>query len=256
MKSLIAFIKKEATDQLRMGKMAVLGIVFFFFGIMNPAIAKLTPLLLEEFADSLAESGMVITQVKVSVMDSWMQFFKNAPMVLIIFVLLESSIFTKEYTSGTLVLSLTKGLERYKVVVSKALTLVILWTAGYWLYFAATYLFNLCFWDNSVAQSLGFSAFIWWIFGLWVIGLIVLFSTAFNSNIGVLLGVGGVTVISYVMGLLPKLSEYLPTHLTDGVSLIYGVTEIKAYTISLSVAMAMIVACFVVSIPIFNKKQL
>ena len=38
---------------------------------------------------------------------------------LIAFVLLQSSIFTREYTSGTLTLSLTKGLARYKVVLSK-----------------------------------------------------------------------------------------------------------------------------------------
>lgn len=123
MRSLIAFIKKEFTEQLRSGRLIILGLLFVLFGIMNPAIAKLTPWLLETMADSLAESGMIITDVKVSAMDSWMQFFKNMPMGLIAFVLLESSIFTKEYTSGTLVLSLTKGLERYKVVISKALVL-------------------------------------------------------------------------------------------------------------------------------------
>jgi len=75
----------------------ILGLLFVLFGIMNPAIAKLTPWLLETMTDSLAESGMIVTDVKVNAMDSWVQFYKNIPMGLIAFGLLESSISTKEY---------------------------------------------------------------------------------------------------------------------------------------------------------------
>ena len=77
MKSLFAFMKKEFAEQLRSGRLMILGLLFVLFGIMNPAIAKLTPWLLETMADSLAESGMIITDVKVSAMDSWVQFYKN-----------------------------------------------------------------------------------------------------------------------------------------------------------------------------------
>ena len=133
MKSLLAFIKKETMEQLRSGRLIILGILFVLLGIMNPAVAKLTPWMLEIFADSLAESGMTVTNVTVSAMDSWVQFFKNIPIGLIAFVLLQSSIFTKEYGSGTLVLSLTKGLARFKVVISKTAVLAVLWTLGYWL---------------------------------------------------------------------------------------------------------------------------
>lgn len=207
MRSLFAFIKKEFTEQFRSGRLMILGLLFVLFGIMNPAIAKLTPWLLETMADSLAESGMIVTDVKVSAMDSWVQFYKNIPMGLIAFVLLESSIFTKEYTSGTLVLSLTKGLERYKVVISKALVLTVLWSFGYWLCFGITYGYNAYFWDNSVAQNLIFSVVSWWLFSVMVVALMVLFSVVAKSNTGVLLGTGGVVLASYLVGLLPKCSE-------------------------------------------------
>ena len=115
MRSVIAFTKKEITEQMRTGKVLFLGILFILFGIMNPAVAKLTPWLMEQLSDSLAESGMIITEVKVTALDSWMQFYKNIPMALIAFVLLEAGIFTKEYRTGTLVLSLTKGLRRRDV---------------------------------------------------------------------------------------------------------------------------------------------
>ena len=256
MRSLIAFIKKEFTEQLRTGRLMILGLLFVLFGIMNPAIAKLTPWLLETMADSLAESGMIVTDVKISAMDSWVQFYKNIPMGFIAFVLLESSIFAKEYTSGTLVLSLTKGLERYKVVISKSVVLTVLWSICYWMCFGITYGYNAYFWDNSVAQNLIYSAVCWWLFGLMVVALMVLFSTVTTSNTGVLLGTGVVVLASYLVGLLPKCSKYLPTFLTDGNSLIYGLAEIKTYMPSLMIAIATGVICFVISIPIFNKKQL
>lgn len=256
MRSLFAFMKKELMEQLRSGRLMILGLLFVLFGIMNPAIAKLTPWLLETMNDSLAESGMTVTDVKVSAMDSWVQFYKNMPMGLIAFVLLESSIFTKEYTSGTLVLSLTKGLERYKVVISKAAVLTVLWTLGYWLCFGITYGYSAYFWDNSIAQNLIFSVICWWLFGVMVVALMVLFSTVAKSNTGVLLGTGGVVLASCLIGLLPKFSKYLPTYLTDGNALIYGLAETKTYMPSLMIAIAAGAICFAISIPIFNKKPL
>ena len=256
MKTWIALLKKESMEQLRTGKWTFLGILFVLFGIMNPAVAKLTPWLMEMMADSLAESGMILTPVTITAMDSWVQFFKNIPMALIAFVLLEGSIFTKEYQSGTLVLSLTKGLPRHQVVLSKAAMLAAVWTAGYWLCFGITYGYNAYFWDNAVAQNLLFSVVCWWIFGLWVLSLTVLFSTIASANTGVLLGTGGVVLASSLLGLVPKVSKYLPTLLTDGNSLLYGVAKPGKYTESLVVTGILTVVCFIAAIPLFHKKSL
>jgi ABC-2 type transport system permease protein len=219
-------------------------------------VAKLTPWLLETLADSLEESGMIVTDVKVSAMDSWVQFFKNMPIGLIVFILLESGIFTREFSTGTLVLSLTKGLERYKVVISKTVVLAVLWTVGYWMCFGITYGYNAYFWDNSVAQNLLLSVVCWWLFGMLTIALVTLFSTFANSNTGVLCGTGGVVLASYLLGLLPKCSRYLPTFLMDGNSLIYGMAQAEDYTAAIAVTAVAGVVCFAVSIPVFNKKQI
>lgn len=151
-------------------------------------------------------------------------------MALIAFILLESCIFTKEYQSGTLVLALTKGLDRYKVVVSKALMLLVLWSAGYWLCFGITYGYNAYFWDNSAAQNLMFSALCWWMFGIWATVLTILFSSGAKSNTGVLAGTGCTVLAAYLIGLFPKAKEYMPTLLMDGNSLIYGTSQAQAYT--------------------------
>lgn len=253
---MIPFLKKEILEQLRSGKLMILSILFVLFGIMNPATAKLTPWLLEMMADSMAQGGMTITAADPTALDSWMQFYKNIPMALIAFILMESNIFTREYQSGTMLLSLTKGLSRYKVVIAKSLVLILLWTLGYWLCFGITYGYNAYFWDNSIAKNLITSVVYWWVFGLWVIGLVILFSTLSNENTGVLVGTGGIVLASSLLSFFPKLSKYLPTSLTDGNSLIYGLVDADKYTTAFVIAAVTGLTCIALSIPIFNKKQL
>lgn len=256
MRAFLAFMKKEWMEQIRSSRLVILAILFLMFGIMNPAIAKLTPWLFEVMAESLEESGMVVTTVEIDAMTSWVQFFKNVPMALIVFILMQSNIFIKEYQSGTLVLALTKGLHRYKVIVSKVVVLITMWTVFYWMHFGITYVYNDYFWDNAVAKNLLFSTVCWWIFGLWTIALLVLFSTIASANTGVLVGTGAVVFGLYMLSLLPKLTKYLPTLLMDGNSLIYGAKDMEDYTMALIITMAISFICILVSVPLLNKKRI
>ena len=77
MKQFLTFTKKELLEQLRTGKLLILTILFILFGIMNPAMAKLTPWIMEISADRLAESGMILQKTEVNALTSWAQFFKN-----------------------------------------------------------------------------------------------------------------------------------------------------------------------------------
>lgn len=256
MKTFVAFLKKEIIWQIRSARLLFLGILFFLLGIMNPAVAKLTPWLLDTLADSLAESGMTVTVTTVTALDSWMQFYKNIPLGLITFLLLESGTFTKEYETGTLILSLTKGLPRHQVVLSKALALITLWTAGYWTCFGITYGYNAYFWDNGIAKNLVFSAVCWWIFGIFAVSLTVLFSTLTRSNVGVLGGIGGTVLSCYLLSFLPHVGDYLPTILTDGATLVYGLANAETYISAIIVTAAASILCFAISVPVFDKKQL
>jgi hypothetical protein len=70
------------------------------------------------------------------------------------------------------------------------------------------------------------------------------------------LGTGVVVLVSYLIGLLPKWGKYLPTFLTNGNALIYGLESADAFYSSLFITITVSMLFFAVSIPIFNKKQL
>lgn len=256
MKSFIAFMKKEWLEAARSGKLIILAILFLLFGIMNPAIAKLTPWIFELMAASLAETGMVITEVSVNALTSWTQFFKNIPIGLISFILLYSNTFTKEYQSGTLILILTKGLARYKVALAKSAVMLSLWSACYLLCFAVTYFYNSYFWDNDIVPCLLPAVVHWWLFGVWTISLIVLFSVLLGSNTGVLLGTGTAVLAAYFAGLFPRISEYMPVMLMNAGSLLSGATDSKIYTGAVVVTIVLSCGNIAIGIAAMNKRQL
>ena len=256
MKAFFAFFKKELLESARSGKLMLLGILFFAFGVMNPAVAKLTPWLLEIMADELAGSGMTVTEVTVDALTSWTQFFKNIPMALIAFVLMYGGIFTKEYESGTLVLMFTKGLARYKVLLAKALLLLSLWSLGYFLCFGVTYVYNGYFWDNSIAKNLTPAVLSYWLFGVWVICLAVLFSTLAKSSAAVLLGTGAGAAGAYILTLFPKAKPYSPAVLMDGMSLLTGAQSAEDYAKAIAVCAVTCALLIALSIPVFNKKEI
>ena len=90
-----AFLKKEWIEFTRSGRVWIVLAVCIFFGIMNPAIAKLTPWMLEYFSDSFSEMGIVAGQVQIDAMTSWAQFDKNYSLLLILILLILSNLLTE-----------------------------------------------------------------------------------------------------------------------------------------------------------------
>lgn len=256
MRAFIAFFKKEVLEGARSGKLLALAVIFALFGVMNPAIAKLTPWLLELLSDQLAESGMTVTDVTVNALTSWTQFFKNVPMALIAFVLLLGGSFTREYENETLILVLTKGLARYKIVFAKTCYLLSVWTLGYWLCFAITYGYNAYFWDNGIALGLFPAVTFYFVFGLFVVSLIVFFSVLERSYGVVLLSCGASVLLFYLLSLIPKLSRLSPLALCDVSTLLVGAESASSFFLALLVSLGLSLLLIGVSIPILNKKQL
>lgn len=255
MNGFFAFLKKEFFELSRSGKLLIFGFIFVLFGIMNPAVAKLTPWILEQSADSFSQ-GIVIGEVTVTAMDSWGQFVKNIPMAMIVMMIMFSSTFTGEYSKGTLIPIVTKGLSRNSIVISKTSVMVITWSIGFGLCFGITYGYTAYYWDNSVVNNLAFMAFCWWIMGIFLICVLTLFSAFATSSPQVMAGVGGVYAVMYIMGMFGKIKEYLPTFILNSSSLITEQSKPDDYFNAIMITIALSVLSLLASLPITHKRQL
>lgn len=256
MKQFTAFIRKEFMELTRTGKLFILTVLFVLFGIMNPAIAKLTPWMMEIMSDNLTETGFTVTSVDVNALTSWTQFYKNMPVLLIVFLLLFSSTLTLEYQKGTLVNMITKGMKRWKILVSKAVSMSLTWTAGYWLCYGITYGYNAYFWDNRIASRLFFPAFCFYLAGLWLISLLLLLSVIFRTNSTVVITAGGAFLAFYLLGLLPGIKKYLPVYLMGSSGLLTGSGEISGYYPAILFTVMLCAANMTAAILFFNKKNI
>ena len=126
LRNFITFTGKELLELQRSGRLLLLGILFVLFGVMNPATAKLTPWLLQSMSDSLESTGITVTEYTVTAMDSWVQFFKNMPMAMLVVLVMFGGIFTSEYAKGTLIPLLAKGLPRTSIIAAKTFSMRLL----------------------------------------------------------------------------------------------------------------------------------
>ena len=255
MKQLVAFIQKEFMEIVRNSKLLICGIIFALLGIMNPAIAKLTPWIIEMYSNT-SSSGIVFQKVEVTALTSWEQFYKNMPIAFIVFVLMFSGIVASELQKGTLINIVTKGMSRWEIMISTFVMMLVLWTGVYFLSYVITYFYNAFYWDNRIAKHIFFAVFCFYLFGVWLISLIILVSAFADNSTTVSLGVGGGFIVSYLLGMVPKLQDYLPTKLMDSLILIVGQAEPGEYIPAIIIVLCLIIANIVLGIIFFNKKNL
>ncbi len=250
-----AFTNKEFLELVRTGKLIFVGILFLLFGVMNPAIAKLTPWLFSQVADSMAEQGITYTHIDVNVMTSWEQFYKNIPIVFIVFVLMFSGICTTEYQRQTLLNMLTKGLKRRTVILSKLTALCVVWTVGYWMSYVITYMYNIYFWKNDTVYHPFAAGAMAYLFGIWLATLIIFFSSWQSTNTGVSLGIGAVCICCYIAGMLPDIKKYVPMDLLAGLNLLSGIRTTGSYISSVLMTGILVIINIVISVFIFDRRE-
>lgn len=254
MRTAYAFLKKEWMEYYRTGKLIIIVVIFALFGLMNPAIAKLTPFLMEQLA-SMEDSGMVITVSTVDASMSWMQFYKNIPMALVVMLLLFGGILTNELQKGTLIPVLTKGLSRWKVLLTKGINLIMIWTGGYWLCYGITFFYSDYYWDNSIMSNLFFTAFCYWLFGTMIMALMALFSAMTTSFGGVVLGVGVIYFAMTLLGMISKISSYLPIYLTSTSELLTG-GNTGDYVTAIIITFVITIGAVIAGCMVFNKREI
>ena len=254
MRSYLAFTKKEIREQWKNYKAIILGIVFVIFGIMNPLIAKITPMLLENYA----VQGIKLEIPDPVAMDSWMQFYKNIGQIgLIVVIILFSGVLTTEIQSGTLIPLVTKGLPRPAVIWSKFTMVSLYWSAAYFMSYGITYGYTAYFWDMKVVKHVFLGAFFLWLFGEMLLSIQLFFSTICKSGMMALLGTGSVIVLMFVIGIVPKAKCYLPLVLNgSNTDLLNGTVSLSDFYWPAAIAVLIIVVSMSLATILFNRRNL
>lgn len=246
--------KKEWLEFSRNYKLLIIGTLFLFFGFLNPLTAKFMP----EVLSSVLPKNIAKSFPEPTAFDSWLQFFKNISQLgLFVFVLVFGSTLSNERQSGTLVLSLTKGLPRATVIIVKYVFAAVVWTVSYALCFGITYMYTAYYWPKDDVQQLFLAVFILWVFGLLLISLILLGNVLFRNLVGTLLFIAGFLILFLILAIFPKLEKIQLLRLaTDNNAILHGKFHWPDYSVLLSTSGVLTIICLVIAVLLFNRKQL
>lgn len=254
MRAYIAFVQKELMENIRTYKLLIMLSVFLIFGMLGPLTAKLMPKLLE----TLIIEGMQITIPEPTALDSWAQFFKNvSQMGMLVVAILFSGMMANEFSHGTLINVLTKGLARSTVILSKFTVSVLIWTVSYGLCFVVSLVYTAYFWGDDGIEHLFLAVTGLWIFGVLLLAVMLLGGVIFKNSSGTLLFTGGFIVALFMLDIVPQIRKYNPLALAaKNMSLLSGKIMPEDLTVAFAVSLAIVLFSIVCAIGIFNKKQL
>lgn len=251
---MIAFIKKEIMENARTKKILIMLIVFLVLAIMSPLFAKLTP----EILKMMDIDASALNLANPTAFDSFVQFFKNiGQMGLIILVIIFSGIMSNEFSKGTLINILTKGVKRNHIILSKFLVASIIWILVYFVSFLIFYLYTIYYFDTAFLNNIIFSASLLCLFGILLISIIILGGTLFRNTIGSLL----TPMISYgillILSVINKLESFNPISLTIlNNSLIENKISPSYLYPAIIITICLIVTNIIISILVFKKSEI
>lgn len=254
MKAFAAFIKKENMSFTRSFKWLIVLFVFLSFGVMNPLVAKYTPLILE----NVMPPGMEMTLPEPTVLDAWLQFNKNiGQMGLIVMVLLFANGLSSEIKKESLILLLTKGLKRRTVILSKWFFQLCVWTIAFGVTALITWGYTLFLWTDTVVPYLFMNLFMLWLFGMTLFTMLLLGNVWFKNSYGAMLWVGGLMVFGFILNLFPIFDSFNPMNLiSKNNALLAGALNASEFYGAIGIHLALIVIGLVTSLYFFNKKQI
>lgn len=254
MNGFMAFTKKEFTEQLRSYKSIILVAVLFLFGMMSPLLAKITP----DILSGMEIQGMTISIPPPTALDAYGQFFKNVgQMGIIVMLLIFSGLLSQDVAKGTLIVLLAKGLSRHAVIVSKFVSALVLWTVGYALAAVTAYGYTVYLFSTSAIPNLLYALFCLWLFGAFIIALLLLASTLASGNYGGLLLTAGLLIAGLVLSSFPAIQKWNPVSLAskNGGLITNAVTTVDMAA-SIWVTLVLTAAFVILAVLIFRKKRL
>jgi ABC-2 type transport system permease protein len=252
----LVFFKKELVEYARTFKLLIMLVVFAIFGITNPLIAKLTP----ELLATLMPEGMSVTIPEPSAFDSWAQFFKNTQqMGLIVLVLVFSGILYSEISRGTLINLLTKGLSRQAVIWAKYSAMLFVWSFSVLVSAALTWVYTVYLFPNDqlMVGYLLFAVSCMWLFGAFLLAVLLSSATLVEGNYGSLLLTGLVVVLLAILSIFPSMKDYNPLALaSQNMEVVAGRVDPASLYTAVGVSIVAALGLVALATMVFSRKRL
>jgi len=257
MRAYTIFTKKELFESLRTYRFVILLAVFAIIGIMNPMLALMLPSILGGID---LGGGVTMNIPDPTAMDSWTQFFSNVSQIgMWSLVIIFCGLMANEFSRGTLVNLLAKGLSRSAVIFSKFTAAALTWTLAYLLCLGITMAYTAYFWELALPLGEAILAFLGpWLFGLLLITLLILGGTLFGTFYGSLAITIGAMILSALINLLgPNVVLYNPMSLSSSTFALLEGTQVPADFIPvLIIAVLTMLTLILLSVLIFKRKRM
>lgn len=252
MRGYLAFVKKEFTENMKNYRFFILFAIFVVFGMMSAFLAKFTPEILSAFAADMAMSSEPVA------LDAWKQFYKNISGVgFSAFIILYGSCLSGEYSKGTLVLMVTKGLSRKAIILAKYTVAAVLMTISYWVSYTFAYGYTAFLWPEAKLPHVALAAVALWVAGFLYLSILMLGCVLFKQTFTSILFTGGIVAMISLLEIIEPLAKFSPFHLTtQNVDLISGTVAPSDFIMPILTSMIMSILGLWVAIKLFHTKEL
>lgn len=249
----VPFLKKELREYFKTSKFLILMLLFLFFAIMSPLLARYMNELL----------GLISTDIDIvlpapTVTDAWAQYYKNmTSLCLIVFLIVMTGSVAQEKNKGSIMLVLTKKVSRFDFICGKFLAGALIFTACYLASLLVSGVYTYILFDTFSYSGLTVSLVLLWLLGLFYIGLAILASVLSKTpTIAALMGFAGFAVLN-LLNIVTPVQKFNPAGAASLVNgILAGTATQGADWICLISTSVGIAAVFFASYVVFKKQEI
>ena len=191
-------------------------------------------------------------------LDAWKQFFKNISGVgFSAFIILYGNCLSGEYSKGTLVLMITKGLSRKAVILAKYTVAAVLMTVSYWGSYAFAYGYTAFLWADTKLPHVTLAALALWIVGFLYLSILMIGCVLFRQPFASILFTGGIVAMISLPGMTESLAKFSPFYLTtQNIDLIAGIAAPSDFIMPALISVTISIGGLLIAVKLFNTKEL
>ncbi|MDE7359489.1 MAG: ABC transporter permease subunit, partial [Lachnospiraceae bacterium] len=188
----------------------------------------------------------------------WKQFFKNISGVgFSAFIILYGNCLSGEYSKGTLVLMITKGLSRKAVILAKYTVAAVLMTVSYWGGYAFAYGYTAFLWADTKLPHVTLAALALWIVGFLYLSILMIGCVLFRQPFASILFTGGIVAMISLPGMTEPLAKFSPFYLTtQNIDLIAGIAAPSDFIMPALISVTISIGGLLIAVKLFNTKEL